>query len=82
MLQAPAPVGRLTNDAMTGKSLISAAFSGRHVWATYLAFGAFVCLLYLFVPPLKGSGPVINLHELISSSRPPPRCARQCYSGV
>jgi len=45
---------------MTGKNLISAAFSRRYVWATFLAFGAFVCLLYLFVPPLKGSGPVIN----------------------
>jgi diguanylate cyclase (GGDEF)-like protein/PAS domain S-box-containing protein len=45
---------------MIGKNLISAAFSRRYVWATFLAFGAFVCLLYLFVPPLKGSGPVIN----------------------
>ena len=26
----------------------------------YLGFGAVICALYVFVPPLKGSGPVIN----------------------
>ena len=30
------------------------------LWWLYLAFGALVCGLYVFVPPLKGSGPVIN----------------------
>ncbi len=32
----------------------------RHLWWMYLGFGALVCALYVFVPPLKGSGPVIN----------------------
>ena len=32
----------------------------KHVWWAYLAVGAVVCALYLFVAPLKGSGPVIN----------------------
>src|ERR1700761_3901464 len=32
----------------------------RHAWWAFLAFGSLVCGLYLFVPPLKGSGPVIN----------------------
>jgi diguanylate cyclase (GGDEF)-like protein/PAS domain S-box-containing protein len=31
-----------------------------HVWWVYLAVGALVCALYVFVSPLKGSGPVIN----------------------
>jgi diguanylate cyclase (GGDEF)-like protein/PAS domain S-box-containing protein len=32
----------------------------RRLWWIFLLFGAFVCGLYEFVPPLKGSGPVIN----------------------
>ncbi|MEA2145965.1 MAG: hypothetical protein QOG59_1552, partial [Solirubrobacteraceae bacterium] len=32
----------------------------KHVWWAYLIVGAVVCALYLFVSPLKGSGPVIN----------------------
>ena len=74
---------------MTRKSLISTAFDRRYVWATYLAFGAFVCLLYLFVPPLKGSGPVINLLGLygvlgvvagIRIHRPRARLAWWCFA--
>jgi diguanylate cyclase (GGDEF)-like protein/PAS domain S-box-containing protein len=30
------------------------------LWWIFLGFGAFVCALYEFVPPLKASGPVIN----------------------
>ena len=32
----------------------------RHYWWLYLAAGAILCGLYVFVPPFKGSGPVIN----------------------
>ena len=32
----------------------------RQLWLAFLLFGALVCGLYVFVPPLKGSGPVIN----------------------
>jgi diguanylate cyclase (GGDEF)-like protein/PAS domain S-box-containing protein len=31
------------------------------LWQAYLAAGALVCALYVFVAPFKGSGPVINL---------------------
>jgi hypothetical protein len=31
-----------------------------HAWELYLAIGMLVTLLYWTVPPLKGSGPVIN----------------------
>ena len=31
------------------------------LWRTYLAAGALLCGLYLFVPPFAGSGPVMNL---------------------
>ena len=31
------------------------------LWQTYLAAGAALCVLYLFVPPFAGSGPVMNL---------------------
>jgi diguanylate cyclase (GGDEF)-like protein/PAS domain S-box-containing protein len=30
-------------------------------WAIYLALGALLCAVYLWVPPLKGSGPLMNL---------------------
>src|SRR5690242_12264618 len=30
-------------------------------WAAYLAVGAVMCGLYVWVPPFKGSGPVMNL---------------------
>ena len=32
----------------------------RHLWWLFLVFGALVCGLYVFVPPLKGSPLVIN----------------------
>jgi diguanylate cyclase (GGDEF)-like protein/PAS domain S-box-containing protein len=32
----------------------------KHVWWAYLAVGALGCALYVFIAPLKGSGPVIN----------------------
>jgi hypothetical protein len=32
----------------------------RHAWWIYLAVGSLICGLYVFVSPLKGSGPVIN----------------------
>ena len=31
------------------------------LWQLYLAAGAVVCALYVFVPPFAGSGPVMNL---------------------
>ena len=31
------------------------------VWAAYLVVGALLCAVYLWVPPLKGSGPLMNL---------------------
>ena len=31
------------------------------LWQQYLAGGASVCALYVFVPPFAGSGPVMNL---------------------
>src|SRR5919205_1574670 len=31
------------------------------LWLSYLTVGALGCALYLFVPPLKGSGPLMNL---------------------
>jgi diguanylate cyclase (GGDEF)-like protein/PAS domain S-box-containing protein len=34
---------------------------GIPLWQRYLAAGTFLCLLYLFVPPFAGSGPVMNL---------------------
>jgi diguanylate cyclase (GGDEF)-like protein/PAS domain S-box-containing protein len=33
----------------------------RLAWLAYLAVGALACALYLTVPPLKGSGPLMNL---------------------
>ena len=30
-------------------------------WAVYLAVGVLLCALYLWVPPLEGSGPLMNL---------------------
>src|ERR1700760_2441919 len=32
----------------------------RHYWWLYLAIGAILCGLYVFVRPFKASGPVIN----------------------
>ena len=37
------------------------------LWATYLAVGGALMGLYAFVPPFRGSGPVINLLGLSSS---------------
>jgi diguanylate cyclase (GGDEF)-like protein/PAS domain S-box-containing protein len=31
------------------------------LWAAYLALGALACVAYVFVAPLKGSGPLMNL---------------------
>ena len=31
------------------------------LWSAYLALGAAVTCLYVFVPPFAGSGPVMNL---------------------
>jgi diguanylate cyclase (GGDEF)-like protein/PAS domain S-box-containing protein len=39
---------------------LTAAFDRRRAWLTFLLFGALMCGLYVFVSPLKGSGPVIN----------------------
>jgi diguanylate cyclase (GGDEF)-like protein/PAS domain S-box-containing protein len=44
--------------AVTGR--LSAATVRRHAWWVYLAVGSVVCALYVFVSPLRGSGPVIN----------------------
>src|SRR4051812_27066173 len=42
--------------------MIAAARSRRvPAWAAYLACGALACALYVAVPPLKGSGPLMNL---------------------
>jgi diguanylate cyclase (GGDEF)-like protein/PAS domain S-box-containing protein len=40
--------------------VIATLFDRRRLWQVYLGLGAFICALYVFVPPLKGSGPVIN----------------------
>jgi diguanylate cyclase (GGDEF)-like protein/PAS domain S-box-containing protein len=45
---------------MSPTGALSVAADRRHLWWMYLGFGALVCALYVFVPPLKGSGPVIN----------------------
>jgi diguanylate cyclase (GGDEF)-like protein/PAS domain S-box-containing protein len=51
-------------------------------WVVYLAIGALLCALYVWVPPLKGSGPLMNLIGLspvlailvgIGRHRPPSR---------
>ena len=39
----------------------------RRAWALYLAFGAVSTVAYLWLPPLRGSGPLINLLGLSSS---------------
>ena len=36
-------------------------------WIAYLAVGAVLTALYLFVPPFQGSGPLLNLMGLSSS---------------
>jgi diguanylate cyclase (GGDEF)-like protein/PAS domain S-box-containing protein len=61
----------------------------RRLWLTYLAVGAVTCGLYVFVPPLKGSGPVINALGLygvigvvvgIRLHRPRARLAWWCFA--
>src|ERR1700743_2123708 len=42
----------LATDRMSTRS--------RHYWWLYLGVGAILCALYVFEPPFKGSGPVIN----------------------
>ncbi len=38
-----------------------------HVWAVYLAVGGLLTAAYLWLPPLEGSGPIINLLGLSSA---------------
>jgi diguanylate cyclase (GGDEF)-like protein/PAS domain S-box-containing protein len=38
-----------------------------HVWIAYLAVGGLLTAAYLWIPPLKGNGPLINLLGLSSS---------------
>jgi diguanylate cyclase (GGDEF)-like protein/PAS domain S-box-containing protein len=45
---------------MMSISPIAALLDRRRLWWVFFAFGAFVCALYVLVPPLKGSAPVIN----------------------
>ncbi|HYM80966.1 MAG TPA: hypothetical protein VEY91_06090, partial [Candidatus Limnocylindria bacterium] len=40
---------------------IGARIRGLSLWHVYLAAGALICALYVWVPPFAGSGPVINL---------------------
>jgi diguanylate cyclase (GGDEF)-like protein/PAS domain S-box-containing protein len=42
------------------RSLVAPVLSRSRIWIAYLALGAIVCGLYVFIAPLKGSGPVIN----------------------
>jgi diguanylate cyclase (GGDEF)-like protein/PAS domain S-box-containing protein len=60
----------------------------RHLWWLYLTVGVIACALYVSVPPLKGSGPVINLLGLsgvlavavsIRLHRPRRRSAWYCF---
>ena len=39
----------------------------RRVWTIYLGIGVLLTAAYLAVPPLKGSGPLINVLGLSSS---------------
>ena len=59
------------------------------LWIAYLITGAVVCALYMFVSPLKGSGPVINGLGLsgviavlvaIRVHRPDSRVAWYCFA--
>ncbi len=61
----------------------------RHAWWVYLAVGALMCGLYVFVAPLKASGPVINGLGLsgvvavalgIRRHRPSARAAWWCFA--
>src|SRR6185437_15644509 len=58
-VQAPAGGRRVASRSMIRTRPIGAP-DRRHLWWMYLGFGALVCALYVFVSPLKGSGPVIN----------------------
>jgi hypothetical protein len=40
---------------------VRARLSALPLWQVYLAVGALICALYVFVPPFAGSGPVFNL---------------------
>ena len=40
-------------------------------WVVYLAVGGLLTAAYLWFPPLKGNGPLINLLGLSSASRSP-----------
>ena len=67
----------------------TAGVPNRRLWWLYLLFGAVVCVLYVFVPPLKGSGPVINglgLYGVVGVAagirihRPQARLAWWCFA--
>jgi diguanylate cyclase (GGDEF)-like protein/PAS domain S-box-containing protein len=45
-------------SAVAGRPLRSAA---SRAWIGYLGAGALLCLLYVLVPPFRGSGPVMNV---------------------
>jgi diguanylate cyclase (GGDEF)-like protein/PAS domain S-box-containing protein len=70
-------------------SHVSAFRSRVRLWHVYLAVTSLVCGLYLFVPPFKGSGPVINLLGLSGviavvagtrRNRPGARVAWLCFA--
>ena len=44
------------------------------LWRGYLATGAALCLLYLFVPPFEGSALLFNLLGISPCSRSPSAC--------
>ena len=48
------------NPPAPAPAVASAATGHRHLWWIFLAAGAFMCGLYMFLAPFKGSGPVIN----------------------
>ena len=52
----PAGAGR-----MNAARVLSRAGVAGSAWIVYLAIGALLCLLYVTVPPFRGSGPLMNL---------------------
>jgi diguanylate cyclase (GGDEF)-like protein/PAS domain S-box-containing protein len=71
------------------KIAAEASKSRVQLWQLYLSVGTMVCALYVFVPPLKGSGPVINLLGLsgvvavvvgIRRNRPKAQAAWWCFA--
>lgn len=41
---------------------------GVQLWHAYLALGALLCLLYLFVPPFRGAAPAMSAFSLSSAA--------------